>query len=92
MKNTKALLEQFDTLTSNLTNKNMVTAFSLLGFDGYDETDFASFKLWGDYLPIADEHPYTDTQHNLHVLWEALDRSPLSINVDFAIPLREMIA
>lgn len=92
MKNAKALLEKFDTLTSSLTNKNMVTAFSLLGFEGYDEDDFASFKLWGDYLPIADEHPYTETQHNLHVLWEALDRSPLSINVDFAIPLREMIA
>ena len=53
MKNTKALLEQFDTLTSSLTNKNMVTAFSLLGFEGYDEDDFASFKLWGGLSPYS---------------------------------------
>ena len=92
MKNTNFLLEQFETLFANgLDNKAMVKAFSLLGFDGYEEGDFA-FKLWSEYLPIADEHPYTNEQRNLHVLWEAVDRSPLSINVDFAIPFRRMIA
>jgi acetyltransferase-like isoleucine patch superfamily enzyme len=93
MKNTNFLLEQFENLIANgLDNKAMVKAFALLGFDGYEEDDLASFKLWSDYLPIADQHPYTEEQRNLHVLWEAVDRSPLSINVDFAIPLRRMIA
>lgn len=93
MKNTGFLLEQFENLIANgLDNEAMVTAFSLIGFDGYEKEDFDPFKLWSDYLPVADEHPYTEVQRNLHILWEALDRSPLSINVDFAIPLRRMIA
>ena len=57
-----------------------------------DLDELKEFRLWGDNLPVAKEHPYTDTQRNLHILWECLDRSPLAINVDFAIPFRQMIA
>ncbi len=93
MKNAKYLNQQFEKLINDgLVGENMVEAFNLLGFDGYESEDFESFRLWSDYLPMADKYPYTEEQRNLHILWEAFDRSPLSINVDFAIPLRALIA
>jgi len=49
-------------------------------------------QLWTDYMPLYDEHPYTEEQHHLHVIWEMLDRTPYGINCAFAIPFRQMIA
>ena len=54
--------------------------------------ELAEYRLWNDYLPIAEAHPYTEEQRYLHILWECVDRAPISINVDFAIPFRTMIA
>lgn len=52
----------------------------------------SNFKLWGDYMPMGDEEPYSEQQRSLHILWESLDRYPLGTNCDFAIPLRQAIA
>ena len=49
-------------------------------------------QLWTDYMPLYDEHPYTEQEHHLHVIWEMLDRTPYGINCAFAIPFRQMIA
>ena len=51
---------------------NTVLALKLIGIDGYDEDTIKSFKLWGDYMPMSDENPYTEAQRNLHILWEVL--------------------
>lgn len=72
--------------------KNTVIALKLIGIDGYDEDTIKSFKLWGDYMPMSDENPYTEAQRNLHILWESVDRVPLGVNCAFAVPFRQIIA
>lgn len=75
-----------------LDKKNMQKALRLLGAPHYTAKEVESFRLWNDYLPLADEFPYTAEQRNYHILWEVVDRVPLGINVEFAIPFRAMIA
>lgn len=72
--------------------KNTVKAFELIGINGYDEELIKSFKLWGDYMPMSDEDPYTEEQRNLHILWDSIDRVPLGVNCAFAVPFRTIIA
>lgn len=88
----KKLSELQKLINDGLNSKNMVRAFELIGISGYDEDMIKSFKLWNDYMPIADVDPYSESQRNLHILWESIDKVPLGINCDFAIPLRQMIA
>ncbi|MBQ3755363.1 MAG: acyltransferase [Clostridia bacterium] len=90
---TKERLEQMNNLiNAGLNSKNAVQALALIGFDGFDADELASFKLWTDYLPIAREYPYSEEQRNLHILWECLDKTPYGMNCEFAIPLRQAIA
>ena len=72
--------------------KNTVKAFELIGINGYDEELIKTFKLWGDYMPMSDEDPYTEEQRNLHILWDSIDRVPLGVNCAFAVPFRTIIA
>ena len=75
-----------------LDKKNMQKVLRLLEAPHYTAKEVESFRLWNDYLPLADEFPYTVEQRNYHILWEVVDRVPLGINVEFAIPFRAMIA
>ena len=72
--------------------KNTVKAFELIGINGYDEELIKTFKLWGDYMAMIDEGPYTEEQRNLHILWDSIDRVPLGVNCAFAVPFRTIIA
>lgn len=49
-------------------------------------------KLYGEYLPKAQELGFSKEQRYLHFLWEYLDKLPISIVTDFAIPFRRIIA
>jgi acetyltransferase-like isoleucine patch superfamily enzyme len=49
-------------------------------------------RVYAEYLPKAAEFPFTEDQRYLHFLWDAFDRSPLSVAINFAIPFRRMIA
>lgn len=71
---------------------NAAKALRLIGIDGYEPEDLESFRLWSDYLPITDEHPFTEEQRNYHILWEAVDSTLLGINCDFSILYRRAIA
>lgn len=80
-------------IENGLDNKSMLNALDIIGIHDFNEEMLETFKLWGDYLPVGYElNPYTNEQRNLHILWESLDRVALGINVDFAIPLRQIIA
>lgn len=86
-------LAEFTTLVEEgLDAENMVRALKLIGIEGYDTETVSSFKLWNDYMPLSDDHPYTAQQRYLHVLWDSIDRVPLGINCDFAIPFRQIVA
>lgn len=49
-------------------------------------------KLYGDYLPKNHEVGFSDEKRYLHFLWEVIDKSPICLASNFAIPLRRIIA
>ncbi|MCQ2409622.1 MAG: acyltransferase [Clostridia bacterium] len=86
-------LAEFKKLSDEgMTALNTVKALEIIGISGYTEELIKSFKLWNDYMPLMDEHPYTEEQRNYQILWESVDKVPLGINMDFAIPFRQIIA
>lgn len=73
-------------------SKNAVEALKLIGINDYTAEDLKSFRLWGDYMPMGDIDPYTEEQRNLHILWDSIDRVPLGVNCNFAVPFRQIVA
>lgn len=49
-------------------------------------------KLYGDYLPKNKEIGFSDEKRYLHFLWDALDKSPMCLIANFAIPFRAILA
>ena len=47
--------------------------------------------LYNETLPRAAEFPYTPQQRYLHFLWDAFDKTALSLIVPFSIPFRRLI-
>ena len=47
--------------------------------------------LYNETLPRAAEFPYTRQQRYLHFLWDAFDKTALSLMVPFSIPFRRLI-
>lgn len=48
--------------------------------------------LYNETLPRAADCPYTPHQRYLHFLWDAFDKTALSLIVPFSIPFRRLIA
>lgn len=86
-------LKQFEQLANDgMDSKNAVEALKLIGINDYTAEDLKSFRLWGDYMPMGDIDPYTEEQRNLHILWDSVDRVPLGVNCNFAVPFRQIVA
>lgn len=86
-------LKQFEQLANDgMDSKNAVKALNLIGINDYTAEDLKSFRLWGDYMPMGDIDPYTEEQRNLHILWDSIDRVPLGVNCNFAVPFRQIVA
>ncbi len=49
-------------------------------------------RLYCEYLPLPSGPPLSDHERHLSFLWEALDRSTLSLFVNFALPVRLLLA
>jgi len=49
-------------------------------------------QLYCEYLPVPTGPPLSDRERYLSLLWEAVDRSPISLFVNVAFPLRRMLA
>ena len=79
-------------LTSDLNEKKTAAILYLIGCPVPAEPLLTEMRLFSEYLPMANEYPFTENQRYLHFLWEAADRSPLSIATNFAIPFRKMVA
>ena len=87
----KKLSEVESLVRSGLDTKKAVAVLRCIGLEMTEEC-LESFRLWGDYLPVGIEEPYTQEQRYLHILWESIDRVPLGINCAFSIPFRRIIA
>jgi acetyltransferase-like isoleucine patch superfamily enzyme len=80
------------TIKSGLDAGKTASILYLIGCPVPEESLLAEMKLYSEYLPMAYEHPFTEEQRYLHFLWEAVERSPLSLATNFSLPLRRMIA
>ena len=72
-------------IKEGLTSASVLEILKLIGANGMDEQSLKELKLYSDFLPMAEEDPYTEDQRYLHFLWEAIDRVPLGIDAEFAI-------
>ncbi len=64
----------------------------LLGAGGLSSDILGELKLYSECLPRVEEVGYTAPQRYMHFLWDALDKLPTSIIVDFSIPFRRILA
>ena len=78
-------------ITKNISTEEMLEVLKIIGV-GMTADEIESYRLWGDHMPLGDEHPYTKSERYLHILRELIDKVPLGINCKFAIPFRQTIA
>jgi acetyltransferase-like isoleucine patch superfamily enzyme len=64
----------------------------LLGCPVSREFSLEELQIFSEFLPKGAEHPFHKEQRYLHFLWEAFDRSVLSLTMNIAFPFRRMIA
>lgn len=64
----------------------------LIGGPDYSPEILESMKLWNEYLPKAQEIPYSQGQRYLHFLWDAFDKLPICVSIPFAVPFRRILA
>jgi acetyltransferase-like isoleucine patch superfamily enzyme len=64
----------------------------LLGLAALAPEVLGELRLYNDCLPMAGPLAVTERQRRLHFVWDSLERSPLCLVVDFAIPFRRAIA
>jgi acetyltransferase-like isoleucine patch superfamily enzyme len=64
----------------------------LLGCPVPREFSLEELQIYSEFLPKAAEHPFSKEQRFLHFLWDAFDRSPLSLSMNVAFLFRRMIA
>lgn len=92
-KETAGLLDELaGIIKTGLDAKKTASVLYRIGCPVPEESLLAEIRLYSDYLPIANEYPFTDDQRYLHFLWEAMERSPLCLATNFSFPFRRMIA
>jgi len=79
-------------LDSGLDPSRTGKVLELLGTGGLSSDALGELRLFSECLPVVDEVGYTTQQKYMHFPWDALDKLPISIIVDFSIPFRRMLA
>jgi acetyltransferase-like isoleucine patch superfamily enzyme len=64
----------------------------LIGGPDYSPEILEGMRLWNEFLPKAEELPYTQAQRYLHFLWDTFDKLLLCISIPFAVPFRRILA
>ena len=72
--------------------KGTCEILSLAGCPAVPDEVLEEVAVYAEYLPKAAEFPFTPSQRYLQFLWDAFDRSSLSVASNFAFPFRRMIA
>ncbi|NRY61881.1 acyltransferase [Clostridium beijerinckii] len=86
------LLKEVEVIVNQGINKEGVIEIlnSLKCYFPYEMLD--EMKLYGDYLPKNNELGFSQEKRYLHFLWDVLDKSPMCIISNFAIPYRQILA
>ena len=54
-------------ITKNISTEEMLEVLKIIGVE-MTADEIESYRLWGDYMPLGDEHPYTKSERYLHIL------------------------
>jgi acetyltransferase-like isoleucine patch superfamily enzyme len=93
MKTVSALLDEIQTLMNHGPDlQGTKHILSLLGCPIPREFSLEDLHLYSEYLPKGADHPFWKDDRFLHFLWDAFDRSLLSLSMNIAFPFRRMIA
>ncbi|MBN7575286.1 transferase [Clostridium sp. 2-1] len=86
------LLNEVEVIVKQGINKEGVIEIlnSLKCYFPYEILD--EMKLYGDYLPKNNELEFSEEKRYLHFLWDVLDKSPMCLIANFAIPYRQILA
>jgi acetyltransferase-like isoleucine patch superfamily enzyme len=80
------------TVNAGVDTQGAARILELMGASALSTEILEEIRLYSEYLPKAQELTFTQEQRYLHFLWDALDKLPMSVAVDFAIPFRHIIA
>jgi len=69
---------------------NMV--LNLIGIPPLSNGFLKAMKIYSEYLPQSEEMTFSQEQRLLHFLWDAFERTPVSVATNFAIPFRRILA
>jgi acetyltransferase-like isoleucine patch superfamily enzyme len=65
---------------------------SLIGIPPISSGFLVEMKIYSQYLPKSEDLTFSPEQKFLHFLWDAFERTPVSVATDFAIPFRRILA
>lgn len=89
----KASLDKIENIIkAGLDEKRTLEILAFMGVSNFPQETLAGLRLFNEVVPKITEYGLTDSQRYLHFLWDALEKSPICINIDFAIPFRRIIA
>jgi acetyltransferase-like isoleucine patch superfamily enzyme len=88
----RELLKAERLLDGDLDAPDVVAVLELLGATRHHAALLAESRIYNDLLPKAVEVDPTPRERALHLLWDAFDKLPMSVVVDFSIPFRRLIA
>lgn len=85
-------LNQFEKIVAKgLVAEDLPFIMQMLGTSLPDDI-IADMRLYCEYLPKIEDVQYTPEKRYLHFLWDILDKLPISVVCNFAIPFRQIIA
>ena len=79
-------------IRTGIDEEGAAKTLTLMGVSNFPMETLTGMRLYSEVLPKAAEYGFTNSQRYLHFLWDALDKSPICLNVDFAIPFRRILA
>ncbi len=86
-------LNEVEHLVQNGIEKpDVARILQIIGISDFPVEILEDMRLYSEYLPKAQEFGFTREQRYLHFLWDILDRYPISVVANFAIPFRRIIA
>ncbi|MBC2581998.1 acyltransferase [Clostridium sp. DJ247] len=85
------LYEIEDIVKVGITKEDVANILSTLGCS-FPAEFIEEIQLYGDYLPKNKEIGFSEKKRYLHFLWDVLDKSPMCLVANFAIPFRRILA
>lgn len=92
MNRIEQILEEVENILNEEVNKESIIKILDLIKCSFPLEILDEIKLYGDYLPKNKELGFTKEKRYLHFLWEVLDKSPMCLISNFAIPYRQLLA